>query len=162
MTTPSGEAPKNRPKLTREEMDQRNFKIMALFMAGNSEREIGRTVGVTGQRVNQIIKAEMKNAARHHRLLTDEALGVYVTRLETLLKATWVKAMKQDLKAIDTARRLMEQQARLYDLEGDRLPGLPALSDQMLGDDSPVQVDELTKYRMRHRRRPEPEADDGS
>jgi hypothetical protein len=126
---------------------------MALFVAGNSDNEIGRLVNLTGMRVNQIIKQELKNAARHHELLTDQALAIYVTRLETLLKAVWPKVAQQDLKAIEVARRLLEQQARLYDLEEDKMPALPPMSDQDLSDDENDPRDELSKYRMRHRRR---------
>lgn len=133
---------------------------MTLFIAGNSERDIGRIVKLTGVRVHQIIKAELKNAARHHDLLNDQALAIYITRLETLLKAVWPQVAKQDLKAIEVARRLLEQQARLYDLEEDRMPGLPPMSEQELIDDESGADprDELLKYRMRHRRKPEEDA----
>jgi hypothetical protein len=128
---------------------------MALFIAGNSEKEIARAVGLTGVRVNQIIRRELKNAARHHQLLTDQALAIYTTRLETLIQRTWPGVLKQDYKAIELARRLLDQQARLYDLEEERLPGLPPMTDQELIEDTHGidPRDELAKYRLRHRRR---------
>jgi hypothetical protein len=133
---------------------------MALFIAGNNEVEIARAVDLTAQRVHQIIKAELKNAARHRELLTDQALAIYVTRLETLIKAVWPVVVQREneaarLKGIEVARRLLEQQARLYDLEEDRMPALPPMSEQDLGmdDESVDPRDELTRYRQRHRRR---------
>jgi hypothetical protein len=144
-----------KPDMSAEERSRRDFRVMALFIAGNSETEIARAVNLTGRRVNQIIKRELKNAARHHELLTDQALAIYVMRLETLLQRVWPQVLKQDLKAIEVARRLLDQQARLYDLEEDRLPGLPPMSEQDLVDDNYGidPRDELSKYRLRHRRR---------
>lgn len=150
-------ANKPQPRLSREDQAARDHKIMALFIAGHSERDIGRVVSLTGQRVHQIIKAELKNAARHHQLLNDQALAIYITRLETLIKAVWPGVAKQDLKAVEVARRLLEQQARLYDLEEDRMPGLPPMAENDLADDESGADprDELLKYRMRHRRKPD-------
>jgi len=60
---------------------------MGLFIAGLSQREIGRRVNLTGQRIDQIVKQELKAEARHQSLCTDQALNIYTARLETLLKA---------------------------------------------------------------------------
>jgi hypothetical protein len=144
----------SKPAETKEEREQRNYLIFARFIAGHSEWDIGRSVGLSGPRVHQIIKAELKNAARHRQLLTDEALGIYVARLETLLKACWPKVLQQDLKAIEVARRLMESQARLYDLEEERVGAIPPMGEQeLLSDDNPANLDELTKFRMQRGRR---------
>lgn len=144
------------PAETKEERDRRNLRIFQLFVAGHSEREIGRIVGLTGQRVHQIIKTELANASQHRELLTSEALAMYTTRLETLLTAVWPKVLKQDLKAVDVARRLMEQQARLYGLLEERPK--PTQPDQELLDEENLDVapiDDLTRYRLQHRPRPE-------
>lgn len=143
-----------KPAETKEEREQRNYLIFARFIAGHSEREIGRSVGLTGTRVHQILQTELKNAARHQKLLTDEALAVYTARLETLLKAVWPKVLQQDLKAVAAASRLMEQQAKLYALGADSaVPPMP-----MLGDDNPADLDELTRFRLQRGRRPEAES----
>lgn len=142
-----------KPRLSREEIDTRNFRIFTLFVAGNSEREIGRAVGLSGGRVNTIIREELKKAGRHRRLLTDEALAVYQSRLETLIRMVWPKVAAQDLKAIEVARRVLEQQARLYDLEEERIGAIAPLAEQELADDdraNPVETDELARYRARH------------
>jgi hypothetical protein len=136
--------------LTKEERERRNHKIYALFIAGNSEREIGRAVDLTGQRVHQILRNELKNEGRHRQLVADEALALYSQRLDFLLKATWPKVVQQDLKAIETARRVLEQIGRLYDIEEERVGALPP-ANQLL-DDAHDPRDELAKYRQRHAR----------
>ena len=47
------------------------------------------------------------------------APGLYAERLETLLKSVWPTALKGDLKAIEEARKLMEQQERLFEMQGE-------------------------------------------
>lgn len=141
-------------KGTKEQRDRRNALIMQFFFAGWSEREIARhySVGLTPGRVHQIIDEEMKKLASRHDLLSDQALPMYIERLETLLKATWPKAVGGDLKAVEVARRLLEQQARLWNLEEEgKLPAIPPVSDQELEDDD--QMDQLAKYRARRQRR---------
>lgn len=138
------------PALGKEERERRNHKIYALFLAGHSEREIGKAVNLTGQRVHQILRNELKNDARHRQLVTDEALALYSQRLDFLLRATWPKVVQQDLKAIETARRVLEQIGRLYDIEEERVGALPP-ANQLLDDDHDPR-DELAKYRARHAR----------
>jgi hypothetical protein len=140
--------------VAQEKRERRNTLIMQFFFAGWSEREIARhhSVAVTPGRVHQIIAEEMKKLAGRHDLLSDQALPMYIERLETLLKATWPKAVSGDLKAVEVARRLLEQQARLWNLEEEgKLPALPPMSDQELEDDDAA--DQLAKYRARRQRR---------
>lgn len=154
LSPPEGQRQKSPPpQLSRDEISRRNARIMALFIAGHSEREIGRAVNLTGQRVHQIIKVELKNEARHQKLVTDQALSLYMSRLDMLLKAVWPKVAQQDLKAIETARRLLEQQARLYDIEEERVGALPPANELLDGDEGGVDPrDDLAKYRSRHAR----------
>ena len=134
-------------------MEKRDYRILTLFLAGNSEAEIARAMGLTGARINQIVKKELKNAGRHRRLLTDEALAVYQSRLETLIKVVWPKVAQQDLKAVEIARRLLEQQSRLYNFEEERIGAIPPMGEQELAEDdaNPAEVDDLSRYRNRHR-----------
>lgn len=137
-------------KLTHAEMTTRNDKIYMMFVAGASEYAIARSVGVTRLRVNQILKAALERSARHHRLLEDQALGVYISRLEVLLRSCWPAAMTGDLKAIDTARKVLHTQARLFGLDGRRDPA-PPLGEEEFDDDDEF-VDQLQAYRSQHRR----------
>lgn len=149
--TPKNRGPK--PGETPDDRARRDFRIMALLVAGNSEADIARAVGVTRARVNQIVKRELQGSARHQQLLSDKALAIYTTRLETLMKAVWPKVVQQDLKAIEVARRILEQTARLYAIGADHSEGTPPMGDQEVGVDpsSADPRDELAKYRTRHR-----------
>jgi hypothetical protein len=138
--------------LSREEILRRDEQIMAMFIAGRSEREIGRAVHLTGPRVHQIIHRELDNSAQHRQLLSDEALTIYICRLETLIKAVWPAVLRGDLKAVDTARRVLAAEARLFGLEvlGAAVPSPAELEfDPGFEQD----VDELARFRRAHRRR---------
>jgi hypothetical protein len=148
-------ADKRGPKLTPEQRELRNAQILQLFIAGKSEMEIAKAVDTDRSLINRLLKDCLKETAEHRELLNNQALSVYVTRLETLIEAAWVKVDEGDLKAIEVARRLLEQQAKLYGLAGSGGPtratgAIPPLSDQQLEDpDEPE--DELASYRQRHR-----------
>lgn len=148
---------KRGPKLTEDQRELRNAQILQMFIAGKSEMEIAKAVDTDRSLVNRLLKDALKETAQHRELLSNQALSVYVTRLETLIEAAWAKVEEGDLKAIEVARRLLEQQAKLYGLAGSAAPTRatntnpnPPLSDQQLEDpDEPE--DELAAYRQRHR-----------
>lgn len=135
---------------TKEEREKRDYLIFARFLSGHSEREIGHSVGLTGQRVHQIIKAELGSAARHHKLLVDELLPIHMSRIEFLLKAVMPKALQQDLKAVAEARALMDQQTRLVTaiLAATAVPPMPGT-----GGEPEEEPDELTRFRMQKKSR---------
>ena len=148
---------KRGPKLTPEQRELRNAQILQLFISGKSENEIAAAVDTDRSLINKLIKEQLNKTADHRKLLNNEALSVYVTRLETLIQAAWEKVEQGDLKAIEVARRLLEQQAKLYGLQGSATrvsisthnPN-PPLSDQQLEEpDEPE--DELAAYRGRHK-----------
>lgn len=144
---------KRGPKLTPEQRELRNAQILQLFIAGKSEMEIAKAVDTDRSLVNRMLKDALKETAQHRELLNNQALSVYVTRLETLIEAAWEKVEEGDLKAIEVARRLLEQQAKLYGLAGSggptRTGSVPPLSDQQLEDPEEPE-DELAAYRQRH------------
>jgi hypothetical protein len=151
---PPGPAPKAGPKLTRAEMVERDTKILQLMIGGASEYAIARQVGLTRARVNAILKREIARGETHRELLRDEARAIQVGRLETLIRAVWPAAVGGDLRAIETARKVAEQEARLLGV----MPGAaaaPPVSDEELEFDlsNPDDVDELAAYRRRIRRR---------
>jgi len=152
LSPPPGQRQGRVPSLPKEQREERNRQIMGLFIAGLSQREIGRRVNLTGQRIDQIVKQELKAEARHQSLCTDQALNIYTARLETLLKACWPKVTQGDLKAIETARRVLEQMGRLYDIEEERFGALPPANELMNVDEAHDPRDELSKYRARHAR----------
>jgi DNA-binding CsgD family transcriptional regulator len=152
---PPGPAPKGQPKPDRAQMNLRDEKILRMMIAGASEREIARTVGLTRARVNQILKREIQRGDKHRQLLADEALTVHVARLETLIKAAWGKAINGDLKAIEVVRKAAESEARVLGV----MPGaaVPSVAEDLseFDMDDPGDRDELALYRRRHRRRSE-------
>ena len=124
------------PKLTPDQRELRNAQILQMFIAGKSELEIAKAVDTDRSMINRLLKESLKETAKHRELLNNQALSVYVTRLETLIEAAWVKVEEGDLKAIEVARRLLEQQAKLYGFAGaapTRATNvIPPLSDQEL------------------------------
>lgn len=145
------------PKLTPEQRELRNAEILHMFIAGKSEIEIAKAVDTDRSLINKMLKECLQETAQHRELLNNQALSVYVTRLETLIQAAWEKVEAGDLKAIEVARRLLEQQARLYGLNvpvnrttASRFSA-PPLSDQQLEEDPDEPEDELSAYRQRHK-----------
>jgi hypothetical protein len=141
-------------RITREQRAKRDATIMRLFIAGVSENEIAahHSVGLHQSVVHRIIKKEIQDAAEHRELLSDQALAIYVDRLEALLRAAWPKALSGDAKGIEVARRLMEMYGRLYGLEDEARGNLLApmgVESELEGVVEPG--DELAAYRQRHR-----------
>ena len=143
---PPGPAAKGQPKLTREQMRERDEKILRLFIGGASEREISRSSGTSPSRVHQILRREITRGNKHRELLRDQALDVYISRLDVLLRSCWTKAMAGDLKAIETARHVVEQQAKVV----MGAPDIPAIE---FDPDFDGDADELARYRRSLARR---------
>lgn len=142
-----------RKQMTLEQRERRNTLVMQFFFAGWSEREIARhhSVELTPGHVHWVITKELKKLVGRHELLSDKALPMYIERLETLLKVAMSKALGGDLKGVEVARRILEQQARLWNLEEEgRLPAPPPMSDQELEDGD---QDQLAAFRARRARR---------
>lgn len=136
--------------LSADERQLRDEQILNLFIAGHTNTSIARHFRLTSQRVGQIIKEALKSDAPHREFMNNQALSVYVTRLETLIQAAWEKVEVGDLKAIEVARRLLEQQAKLYGLHDPVSRGtIPPMSDEELIDVEPD--DELAAFRSRYK-----------
>jgi hypothetical protein len=148
--------------LTREEMAKRNALIMQMFYSGRTEVSIANSaqVGLSQPRVHEIIVKGLAADSKAQELLTAQSLTIYTARLEFLMSRAWQKIVEGDLKAIEVGRRLLEQQARLYGLVEERAPSfpIPPVSDEELMDESSPAfnaLDDLTKYRIRQRKRAE-------
>lgn len=139
-------------KLSKAEMDERDQRILKAFIGGASEREIGRSVGLTGQRIHAIIRRELKRGTRHRQMLAEQALDVYISRLDVMLKATWPKAATGDIRAIDLARRLCEQEARALGVGAGAgaAVSVPASTDLEFDPDDPDEMNELERYRRKY------------
>jgi hypothetical protein len=147
-------------RLTEEQRRDRNSFIFQAFLAGRPERWIAAhpKVGLTSAWVHGIIQSELQGAAKRQDLLTDHAKTIYVERLEMLISRAMPKVMEGDLKAVEVVRRVLDQQARFYDITEERGPMLvPPMSDAEMDDmdeNSPgyALLDDLTKYRLRQQR----------
>jgi hypothetical protein len=143
-----------KPQLPRDQRDARDQLVLSLFLSGWTEREIAKQprVNLSPSRVHRIIVQQLEIAAERFGLISEKALIVYSERLEMLIKAIWPKAIEKDTKAIEVARRLLEQQSKLYQISEDsRGMPLAPMGDNELDDD----VVELQKYREQHRKPPE-------
>jgi hypothetical protein len=149
--------PPNTSKLTKEQRELRDNLILRLFLSGWTEREIAKhqRIALTHGRVHQIIEAQLEIAGERFGLISKKALVVYSERLEMLIRAIWPSATgpDKDTKAIEVARRLLEQQSRLYNIGDESLGmgGIPPMGDNELADD----VTDLQRWRERHRKPPE-------
>jgi hypothetical protein len=141
-----------RPRLSQHEREVRDNRILNLFLSGATEREIAlaRGVDLSPSRVHRVIVEQLEIAGERFGLISEKALIVYSERLEMLIKAIWGKAIgDKDPKAIEVARRLLDQQAKLYQIS-DENRGMPTapMGDNDLAED----VADLVKYRERHRK----------
>lgn len=149
-------------KMSTDERAERNAVILQMFLMARSEAQIARhpQVQLSQPTVHNIIRDELKRAAKRRELLQDQSLTIWVERFETLIYRCWPKVAAGDLKAIEVGRRLLETYARINDMFGEGVPGgsiTPPMSDDeldMVEDGSPAfeALDDLTKYRLRAHR----------
>jgi hypothetical protein len=140
--------------LTPKQREERNAFILDLFVAGYQQKVIAAhpDVDLTETRVSQIIKDELKRASQDHVVRNANALTIYMSRMEFLISTAIGHVEEGDLKAIEVTRRLMADQAKIYELVDGRVgPGpVPPMGDTELDDDVGVAVepeDELAAYR---------------
>jgi hypothetical protein len=144
-----------RPQLSKLERERRDGIILTMFLSGATEREIAksRSVNLSPSRVHHIIVEQLEIAGERFGLISEKALIVYSERLEMLLKAIWPAAIgEKDPKSIEVARRLLDQQSRLYQITDERtsMPIAP-MGDNELSQD----VADLKEFRERHRKPPQ-------
>jgi hypothetical protein len=143
----------SRRRVTAKERAKRDALILDLFVAGRGQRVIGAhpQVNLTEARVNQIIKAELDRCAQDHILRNANAMTIYMARMEHLVQKAMSHVDADDLKAIEVTRRLMADQAKIYDLVDERVSAgpTPPMSDAELDDGEPL--DELAVYRAQRK-----------
>jgi hypothetical protein len=144
-----------RTRLTPKERAKRDTLILDLFVAGNTQQAIGAhpQIHLTEARVNQIIAAELDRCAQDHILRNTNAMTIYMARMEHLVRKAMGHVDDGDLKAIEVTRRLMADQAKIYDLVEDRISAgpVPPMSDNELDDVDGDPLDELSAYRAQRR-----------
>lgn len=135
------------------ERAQRDQRILQLWIAGGTYPRIAKMVGLTAQRVEQIVKAALAAGASRRALLSEEALAVHQERTERLFGAHWQLALKGDHRSAELCRRMLAENARLHGLYADAAPlpaptTVPLTSDDVTGQDEEP-ADELSQLRAR-------------
>lgn len=134
------------------ERAERDADVLRLFVSGVSYRRIAAAVGVSLTSVDRIVKKELSKSGQRRALLNDEALAIHQERQERLFEAHWGPALKGDHRSAEICRRMLAQQARLYGLDADVLPSLPApTSTTGVGDEDEEPADELDRLRRARR-----------
>ena len=142
--------PRGRAPRSAAERELRDTLILDLFLAGNTQRAIAANpqVKLTAARVNQVIKVELDRATKDHILRNENAMLIYQARMEMLVRNALEHVSAGDLKAIEVARRLMADQAKLDGLtDGELRNPVPPMSDSELDGVEPA--DDLARYRAR-------------
>lgn len=144
------------PRLSRAEREQRDDKVLRLFLAGLTYREVGAAVGLRSvSGVHRIVQRQLAAGAPRRDLLTNETFALWQERIEALFQAHCDKAIDGDHRSSEICRKLLAQQARVYGLstEVDPLPA-PTPTQQPVdpGEDEPQ--DELSRLRAARVGRP--------
>ena len=94
------------------------------------------------------MRAELERATKDHVLRNENAMIIYLARMETLVREALIHVTEAgDLKAIEVARRLMADQANINGLADDEMRSpIPPMGDTEIIEDSEP-VTELEKYR---------------
>ena len=95
----------------------RRTKVVQLRLAGRTLADIGRELGCSPQRVHAILTQEMQSAQGLRAETAEELLQLELHRLDTLQAAVWDKALAGDLKAVETALRVIDRRVRLRGLD---------------------------------------------
>jgi hypothetical protein len=132
------------PKVNATQRRERDAVILRQFLAGESYRTIGRDsrVNLSAQGVADVVNKELAEGAERRGLLREHAATIHAQRLEMLLSSVWESALAGDCRAIELARRIIEQQVKFYRLKERLNTVRPASVDE-------EPADELARYRAR-------------
>lgn len=117
--------------------DDRNQRVLQLFLAGANYAQIASAVDMDIETVHDLVCQELKRSEDRRTVLSDEARAVYQERSEALFRAHFAPALRGDHKSAEICRRILETQARVFASETQ--------ADQPKDD----QLDELAKLRAR-------------
>ena len=131
MTTPKGRNGKRAGD--REAIETRRRKVWELRLAGLSTYEIARQlsaqegVSISAANVQKDIKHTLAELAKETRADAEAARDMMLARLAKMRTALWTKIRQGDERAIATALKIEEREAKLLGL--DRPIGLDLTSD---------------------------------
>ena len=129
----------------------RDDAIVRLYLAGYSQAEIGKKVGLSTPRVCRIIQDQLDSISKDQLFASENRMTIFLARQEQLLRAAFEHVHAGELRAIEVARRLLAQQADIDGIGDDLIAGLiePPMSDQELTPSDPD--DELAKFRQQRK-----------
>lgn len=93
---------------------------VAGILAGKTFRQIGEENGVTAQAAHLAKNRAIARIVEDTKLLTEEARGLEIGRLDTMLAGVWQAATTGDLDAIDRVLRIGARRAALLGLDVPR------------------------------------------
>lgn len=127
----------------------RDDVIIRLYLAGLSQDEIGKKVGLSRNRISVILKEQLDTISKDQLFASENRMTIFLARQEQLLRAAFEHVAQGELRAIEVARRLLAQQADIDGIGDDLIAGLapPPMSDNELTP--PDTDDELAKFRSR-------------
>lgn len=96
--------------------DDRNQRVLQLFLAGANYAQIAAAVEVDTAKVHELVCSELENSEDRRNVLADEARAIYQERAEALFRAHWAPALRGDHKSAEICRKILEQQSRVFAL----------------------------------------------
>lgn len=112
---------RNQQKL---ELEERRKVVAANLLAGANYRDLASSLNVSVGTISGDFKAIIKEWRAHYARDADDWIKIHLRRLDKLLNTVWSKATADppDYRAIDTALKIMERQARILGI--DQMPDL--------------------------------------
>lgn len=98
----------------RDEVLEKQHKVLVLRAAGASYEEIAKAVGYANRQNARAACLAALNAQVHEAV--DSLRNLEGARLDRLQRAIWSAALSGDLNAMDRVLRIMDARARLYGL----------------------------------------------
>lgn len=140
--------------MTAEQRAKRDIRVLDMFLAGATYRQIATAVGLKSHSaVHNIITRELQKSAVRRGLLTTNAAAVLIERTEALYRANVTNALRGDYKAAVICDRMLARQSRLFGLDaaGGAMPPTND-PDDPVGEDDEEGGDELAQFRRRRSR----------
>jgi hypothetical protein len=116
----------SRTRPVRIRASQRRAEAVRLRLAGCTYREIGERLGIRRQSAAELVATALDELRSETRSDAARLRTLELRRLDELLRAAWPKAMSGDVRAIQTALRVVEGRCLLLGLlpapEADEVP----------------------------------------
>lgn len=99
------------------ERELRRRKVAANLLAGLSYRQMAEALGVSIGTIAADVRTIIDHWRKEQVQDVDSWMQVQLRRLDTILNAIWTRVLEGDLKAAETALKVIERQAKLLGME---------------------------------------------